>query len=493
MVKIKQGRVPVFKNKKKAQGSKLGTPRSGSKTMLKKRFKGGSAKSPGGPQGRGSDARLKIISRNRSKVVDARDKLVSLAKGTDARQKLVKIRNLKEGKLDVKTTKGGAITITKTTKGQVVLTTKKKVANGSPKKTANLSTQARNLPLSSNKNVMRNVGRGGVVSLSTKPKQESTFKGQGQGRAGALLRDNGAQQRSASTVGGRPVLMARDRGARDDRQLSPRKLTRTIKGELSEAAKLDMELLSTRVNPSTFRQDVERERERRQRAHFRSDREKSPIELPPLLSRSFRSGAARRISPDVFDERRLPRARSRSPMDADYYDDRDNYMRRSTTSKPLPFSHNDDPRRELEREEAYRRLARRNQEDPQRQHLSSTSDRTIGRTSGDRIESGARTLGDRIESGATGISPLQGAKVIVSNLQSTVSQEDILELFGDIGALKRAKVSTPGTAEVTFVNRSDALKAVEIYHNRQLDGKAMRCQLVGDGGYVKSAIVRRPR
>merc|ERR1712080_154448 len=30
------------------------------------------------------------------------------------------------------------------------------------------------------------------------------------------------------------------------------------------------------------------------------------------------------------------------------------------------------------------------------------------------------------------------------------------------------------------------LKAVEIYHNRQLDGKAMRCQLVGDGGGLSS-------
>ena len=86
------------------------------------------------------------------------------------------------------------------------------------------------------------------------------------------------------------------------------------------------------------------------------------------------------------------------------------------------FSHYDDPRRELEREDAYRRLARRNQEEP-RQTLSS-SDRPIG-----------RTLGDRIESGATGVSPLQGAKVVVSNLQNTVSQEDILELFGDIGPM----------------------------------------------------------
>ena len=80
------------------------------------------------------------------------------------------------------------------------------------------------------------------------------------------------------------------------------------------------------------------------------------------------------------------------------------------------------------------------------------------------------------------VSPLEGAKVIVSNLQNSVTRDDIVELFGDIGALKRAKVANPGTAEVVFVNRADAQKAVEVYHNRQLDGKAMKCQIVGSGG-----------
>ena len=100
MVKITPVRVPVSR-KRKVPGSKIGTPRSGSNKMLKRTFKGGSTKLAGGPRGKGSDARLKIISRNRSKVVDARDKLVSLAKGSDARQKLVKIRNLKEGKVRI--------------------------------------------------------------------------------------------------------------------------------------------------------------------------------------------------------------------------------------------------------------------------------------------------------------------------------------------------------------------------------------------------------
>jgi hypothetical protein len=39
----------------------------------------------------------------------------------------------------------------------------------------------------------------------------------------------------------------------------------------------------------------------------------------------------------------------------------------------------------------------------------------------------------------------------------------------------------PGHAEVTFINKTDAARAVEIYHNRQLDGKPMKCQRVGAG------------
>ena len=70
--------------------------------------------------------------------------------------------------------------------------------------------------------------------------------------------------------------------------------------------------------------------------------------------------------------------------------------------------------------------------------------------------------------------------MVVSNLQTSVSQDDITELFGDIGPLKRAKLlDGGGSAEVVFVNRADAVKAVEIYHNRQLDGKAMKCNLLG--------------
>ena len=52
-------------------------------------------------------------------MTDARDMLAFKARGMDARDKLNKIRNLKQGKLDEKTTQNGGITITTTTKGKV--------------------------------------------------------------------------------------------------------------------------------------------------------------------------------------------------------------------------------------------------------------------------------------------------------------------------------------------------------------------------------------
>lgn len=103
------------------------------------------------------------------------------------------------------------------------------------------------------------------------------------------------------------------------------------------------------------------------------------------------------------------------------------------------------------------------------------------------------TMGGRLEQGST-VSPLQGSKVVITNLQTSVTQEDILELFGDVGALRRAKLLTPGHAEVTFVEYKHAVKAVEIYHNRQLDGKPMKCQLMGaNSGPPAAPTTKLPR
>lgn len=41
-----------------------------------------------------------------------------------------------------------------------------------------------------------------------------------------------------------------------------------------------------------------------------------------------------------------------------------------------------------------------------------------------------------------------------------------------------ARLVRPGTAEVIYKNLRDAQKAVDTYHNRQLDGQPMKCLLV---------------
>ncbi len=69
--------------------------------------------------------------------------------------------------------------------------------------------------------------------------------------------------------------------------------------------------------------------------------------------------------------------------------------------------------------------------------------------------------------------------MIVSNLHHTVTEEDVMELFGDLGPLKRARMKENGDAEIVFVNKIDATRAVDAYHNRQLDGRPMKLQIVG--------------
>lgn len=68
--------------------------------------------------------------------------------------------------------------------------------------------------------------------------------------------------------------------------------------------------------------------------------------------------------------------------------------------------------------------------------------------------------------------------MVVTNLHHVVSVEDIEELFDNIGTLKSARLVRVGFAEVVFMNQEDALKSVEVYHNRQLDGQPMNVTLV---------------
>nr|KAG5686168.1 hypothetical protein BaRGS_004507 [Batillaria attramentaria] len=76
------------------------------------------------------------------------------------------------------------------------------------------------------------------------------------------------------------------------------------------------------------------------------------------------------------------------------------------------------------------------------------------------------------------LSPLQGFCILVSNLHSSVTQDDIIELFAAIGPLKRANLLQRGQAEVAFIHREHAIMALKKYHNRELDGQPMFVKLV---------------
>ncbi|KAK4026124.1 polymerase delta-interacting protein 3 [Daphnia magna] len=91
-----------------------------------------------------------------------------------------------------------------------------------------------------------------------------------------------------------------------------------------------------------------------------------------------------------------------------------------------------------------------------------------------RILSAEKRLGPRTEVKSK---PETGHRIYVSNLHPKVTQEDIVELFGDVGSLVRASLQRPGVAEVVYVRRDDALRAVDVYHNRQLDGLPMHCSM----------------
>lgn len=59
-----------------------------------------------------------------------------------------------------------------------------------------------------------------------------------------------------------------------------------------------------------------------------------------------------------------------------------------------------------------------------------------------------------------------GYRIVISNLEDTITDGEIRELFEDVGPLISSKMIRQGIAEVIYHNEGDAEVAVETYHNR---------------------------
>ncbi|CAA0831227.1 THO complex subunit 4D [Striga hermonthica] len=97
---------------------------------------------------------------------------------------------------------------------------------------------------------------------------------------------------------------------------------------------------------------------------------------------------------------------------------------------------------------------------------------------------------------AAGLSGMDaGTKLHISNLAFGVSNEDIRELFSEVGELVRYAIHfdkdgrPSGTAEVVFARTTDAFQAFKRYNNVQLDGRLMKIDIIG----AKAEIPISPR
>ncbi|XP_018314778.1 polymerase delta-interacting protein 3 isoform X1 [Mycetomoellerius zeteki] len=355
------------------------------------------ARANGSMRGRGSqvikDARFKIIQKNREKLTDARDKLAEIAKQSDARLKLDKIRASHYKKID-----------------------------------AQLSS------------ISRKTGRNGRLSLSTN-KMPSLMQ-----HVLPSNMPNNYMQSSTRTVGYRPPLAEphyigdMNMDYTDDYLTDSASLRRTVSNEYAPTPPPPPPVFNINpISPYTWVKS----------------RNTSVTRIPPRKSEIEKERERQR---DYDKEILLNKLAARSTM-----------VKTASPSYKEDWNFGTKSRTIVAEETA------------DSKYYDSRSLREVGIKS--RLDaSGNKTrtmsVSSRPKASSSSSAQSNGYRIVVSNLQANVTQEDIKELFEDVGELLVSRLVRPGTAEVIYKTLKDATKAVETYHNRQLDGHPMKCLLV---------------
>jgi len=78
-----------------------------------------------------------------------------------------------------------------------------------------------------------------------------------------------------------------------------------------------------------------------------------------------------------------------------------------------------------------------------------------------------------------------GSKIRVSNLKFDVLEDDLNDLFGEVGTVHKVRVNydksgrSSGTAEIIFFKESDAERSHREFDGRQIDGQTMHIEKLG--------------
>lgn len=71
-----------------------------------------------------------------------------------------------------------------------------------------------------------------------------------------------------------------------------------------------------------------------------------------------------------------------------------------------------------------------------------------------------------------------GFRLLVTNLPAIVNKDDVMVLFSEVGKVRKAAMVCSGTAEVTMSTKEEALRAIAVYDNRELDETRMKVFMV---------------